>query len=92
MYGCKYINFSRSTSEMDLIARRVIVKLEKGVPDEERLKLYLDETTKEYAAMVEEIRKQMHFTSLRYPTTKMLEEAIGRDRDCLCTYCFSGEE
>ena len=92
MFGCKYINFSRSTSEMDLIARRVIVKLENGVPDENRLRLYLDETTEEYAAMVEEIRKQMHFTSLRYPTTAMLEEAIGRDRDHLCTYCFSGEE
>ena len=92
MYGCKYINFSRSTSEMDLIARRVIVKLEGGVPSEKQLQKYLDENSKEYAAMVEEIRKQMNFTSLRFPSLAMLEEAIGRDRSEICTYCFSGLE
>jgi len=92
MYGCKYINFSRSTSDMDLIARRVIVKLEGGVPSDERMKLYLDESTPEYAAMVEEIRKQMHFTSLRYPTLKMTLDAIGIGEDRLCTYCWNGRE
>ena len=92
MYGCKYINFSRSTSDMDLIARRMIVKLEGGVPSEERLKVYLDEKSPEYAAMVEEIRKEMHFTTLRYPTLKMTTEAIGLPECDLCTYCWNGVE
>ncbi len=92
MYGCKYINFSRSTSEMDLIARRMIVRLEGGVPSEERLKLYLDETTPEYAAMVEEIRKEMHFTSLKYPSLKMVTDAIGLPAEDLCTYCWNARE
>ena len=92
MYGCKYINFSRSTSDMDLIARRMIVRLEGGVPSEERLKLYLNEKTPEYQAMVEEIRKEMHFTSLKYPTLKMTTEAIGIPECDLCTYCWNGRE
>ena len=92
MFGCKYINFSRSTSDMDLIARRMIVRLEGGVPSEEKLEKYLDEKTPEYKAMVEEIRKEMHFTSLRYPTLKMTTEAIGIPECDLCTYCWNGRE
>ena len=92
MYGCKYINFSRSTSEMDLIARRMIVRLEGGVPSEERLKLYLDESTPEYTAMVEEIRKEMHFTSLKFPSLKMVTDAISLPAEDLCTYCWNGRE
>lgn len=92
MYGCKYINFSRSTSDMDLIARRMIVKLEGGVPTEERLKLYTDASTPEYANMVEEIRKEMHFTSLKFPSLEMLVESIGLPKCDLCTYCWDGQE
>lgn len=92
MYGCKYINFSRSTSDMDLIARRMIVKLEGGVPSEERLKLYTNASTPEYKNMVEEIRKEMHFTSLKFPSLEMLVESIGIPECELCTYCWNGKE
>ena len=92
MYGCKYLNFSRSTSDMDLITRRTIVRLEGCVPSEERLELYKDSTTPEYKAMVEEIRKEMHFTSLRYPSLDMLVESIGLPECDLCTYCWTGKE
>lgn len=92
MYGCKYINFSRSTSEMDLIARRSIVKLEGGVPSDEQFRKYLDEKTPEYKAMVDEICKQMHFTSLRYPSLKMVCDSISLPEEDLCTYCWNGRE
>lgn len=92
MYGCKYLNFSRSTSDMDLITRRTIVKLEGGVPDEACLQRYQDASTPEYAAMVEEIRKEMHFTSLRYPRLDMLVKSIGLPECELCTYCWTGQE
>ena len=92
MYGCKYLNFSRSTSDMDLITRRSIVKLEGGVPTEERLAVYKDASTPEYAAMVEEIRKEMHFTSLRFPSIDMLVDSIGLPECELCTYCWTGKE
>ena len=92
MYGCKYINFSRSTSDMDLIARRMIVKLEGGVPSEERLALYTDTSTQEYKNMVEEIRKEMHFTSLQFPSLDMLVKSIGIPECELCTYCWNGKE
>lgn len=92
MYGCKYINFSRSTSDMDLIARRVIVRLEGGVPSEEKLAEYADASTEAHAAMVEEIRKEMHFTSLKYPSLEMLVESIGIPECELCTYCWNGRE
>ena len=92
MYGCKYLNFSRSTSDMDLITRRTIVRLEGCVPSDERLELYKDSSTPEYKAMVEEIRKEMHFTSLRYPSLDMLVESIGLPECDLCTYCWTGKE
>ncbi len=92
MHGCKYLNFSRSTSDMDLISRRMIVKLEGGIPSEERLALYTDASTPEYANMVEEIRKEMHFTSLKFPSLEMLVESIGLPKCELCTYCWDGCE
>ncbi len=92
LYGCKYINFSRSTSDMDLITRRCIVKLEGGVPTQERLRLYTDSSTPEYTAMVEEIRREMHFTSLKFPSLDMLVESIGLPECELCTYCWNGRE
>lgn len=65
MYGCPYLNFSRSTSDMDLITRRVIKKRE-GENDINMLETYSDPDTPEYNAMVEEIRKELNFTSLRF--------------------------
>lgn len=93
MYGCKYLNFSRSTSEMDLIARRVIAKLEGDkANDEEVLSRYADPDTEEYAAMVEEIRKELGFTSLQFNRLDDMLAAVEIDPCKLCTYCWNGKE
>ncbi len=92
LYSCKYLNFSRSTSEMELITRRVITKLEGREPDNDLLKIYSDPTTEQYNNMVEEIRKELHFTSLRYHRLDDMIEATGLDECKLCTYCWSGKE
>ncbi len=93
MYGCKYLNFSRSTSEMDLIARRVILKLEGSEEAaNKKLGLYSDPDTPEYASMVEEIRKEMNFTSLRFHRLDDLLESVGIPKEHLCTYCWDGKE
>ena len=92
LYGCKYLNFSRSASEMDLITRRVIARLEGDNVSEETLKKYADPDTKEYETMVEEIRKEMNFTTLRYHRLDDMIESVGIDPECLCTYCWNGEE
>lgn len=91
LYGCKYLNFSRSKSEMDLITRRVIADLE-GDKAEEKLPLYSDPDTPEYANMVEEIRKRLHFTSLQYNRLDDLTKATGVVPCKLCTYCWNGKE
>ena len=92
VYGCKYLNFSRSSSEMDLISRRVIYKLEGGECSRERLALYADPDTPEYANMLEEIRKELKFTSLRYNRLDDMVEAIGLPADQVCTYCWTGKD
>ena len=93
LFGCKYLNFSRSNSELDLITRRSIVELE-GTEDisQETLKKYADPNTQEYANMLEVIRKKLNFTSLKYHRLDDLIESIGMEPCQLCTYCFSGEE
>lgn len=91
LFGCKYLNFSRSSSEMDLIARRVLREMEQ----EERkidLKAYVDPDTPEYAAMVERIGKQLNFTSLRYHRLDDMIASVGIDKCKLCTYCWDGKE
>ena len=92
LYGCKYLNFSRSNSEMDLITRRVIYKLEGENVTDEVLEKYADPETKEYENMVEEIRKELNFTSLRYNRLDDMLEAVGIDKSKLCTYCWNGKE
>ena len=92
VYGCKYLNFSRSKSEMDLITRRVIERLEGGNVTEEILKQYADPDTEKYAAMIEEIRKEMNFTSLRYARLDDMLDSTGLPHDKLCTYCWDGVE
>ena len=84
MYGCPYLNFSRSTSDMDLITRRVIKKRE-GENDINMLETYSDPDTPEYNAMVEEIRKELNFTSLRFNRLDDMLQAIGLDSDKICT-------
>ncbi len=91
-YGCKYLNFSRSTSEMELITRRVINKLEGGEPDEATLKEYINPDSEKYANMLEEIRKELNFTSLRYHRLDDMLNCFDIDSDKLCTYCWDGRE
>lgn len=93
VYGCKYLNFSRSSSEMDLITRRVIAKLE-GTEDisEEVLQEYTHPESPKYDQMVEEIRKELNFTSLRYNRLDDMLAAVGIPEEKLCTYCWNGKE
>ena len=91
MYGCKYLNFSRSTSHMDLISRRIIAQLE-GDRADEKLHLYADPDTPEYAAMVEEIRRQLKFTTLKYHRLDDMMASTGLPPCKLCTYCWNGRE
>ena len=96
IYGCKYLNFSRSNSEMDLITRRVIAKLE-GVEDglnipDEILQEYTNPESEKYNQMVEEIRKELKFTSLRFNRLDDMLDAVGIEPCKLCTYCWDGKE
>ena len=91
LYGCKYLNFSRSKSEMDLITRRIIREKE-GSNAENVLSEYADPNSERYAEMLEAIRKQQNFTSLRYHRLDDLIASIGLKPCELCTYCFDGKE
>lgn len=92
IFGCKYLSFSRSSSEMELITRRVIAKLEGQAPDRETLKQYVDPEGEKYQKMLDMICEELHFTSLRYHRLDDLIEATGMPKEKLCTYCWSGEE
>ncbi len=92
LYGCKYLNFSRSTSDMDLFSRRVIDKLENGNVTGEILAEYADPNSEKYERMVEEMRKEQGFTSLRFNRLDDMLEATGVDKCKLCTYCWNGKE
>ena len=92
LFGCKYLNFSRSTSEMDLIARRVIDRLEHGNVTDEVLEEYADPESPKYEQMVEEIRKEQNFTTLRYNRLDDMLDSVGIDKCKLCTYCWNGKE
>lgn len=92
LFGCKYLNFSRSTSEMELITRRVIEELENGTPDLETLKEYANPDSEKYQKMVEKIGEKLHFTSLRYHRLDDMLSSIGIGTDKICTYCWNGEE
>ncbi len=92
LYGCKYLNFSRSSSEMDLITRRVIDRLENGNVTDEVLAEYADPESEKYERMVEEIRKELNFTTLRFNRLDDMLDAVGIEKDRLCTYCWSGKE
>ncbi|MCR5145312.1 MAG: amidophosphoribosyltransferase [Lachnospiraceae bacterium] len=93
VYGCKYLNFSRSNSEAELITRRMIEKLEGTMyPSQDILDKYTDPDSEEYANMLEEIRKELGFTSLHYHRLDDMIEAIGIEKCKLCTYCWDGKE
>ena len=91
MYGCKYLNFSRSNSEMELIARQVIQKLE-GEDGIKYIHEYSDATTDRGQALLKEICNTLGFDSLGYQSVEGTLDAIGIDRDSVCTYCWTGKE
>lgn len=92
MYGCKYLNFSRSRSEMELIARQMIQKREGDNCPQEVLDEYADPCTCKYEQMIEDIRKRQNFTTLRYHRLDDLLASIGIEPCKVCTYCFNGKE
>ena len=93
VYGCKYLNFSRSSSEMDLITRRVIARLEDSeTVSDEVLQQYTDPESPKYDEMIEEIRKELNFTTLRYNRLDDMLDAVGIPKENLCTYCWNGKE
>ena len=91
MYGCKYLNFSRSNSEMELIARRTIQELE-GDEGQEHIDEYADTATERGQCLLRAICEKLHFSSLGYQSLDGLLESIGIDRDKVCTYCWTGRE
>lgn len=92
LFGCKYISFSRSSSEMELIARRIIQEEEGGRVERSILDDYANPDTDRYHHMIERIRQQLKFTSLNYNRLDDMISATGLDRDKLCTYCWDGRE
>lgn len=91
MFGCPYLNFSRSSSQMDLITRRIIRGREGDHITDDILRNYADPDSQNYRAMVEEIRRHLNFTTLRFHRLDDLVESIGISPCKLCTYCWSGK-
>ncbi|MBQ5866289.1 MAG: amidophosphoribosyltransferase [Oscillospiraceae bacterium] len=91
MFGCKYLNFSRSTSDMDLISRRVIVELE-GEEGLKHIDEYADGNSERGKKMRKTICEKFGFASLGFQTIEGVVNAIGLDRCKLCTYCWDGKE
>ena len=91
MYSCKYLNFSSSNSEMELLTRKTIQNLE-GAIGQQHIAEYADATTERGQCMLKSICEEMGFDSLGYQTLDGLLEAIGLDREKVCTYCWTGEE
>lgn len=91
MYGCKYLNFSRNTSDDDLICRRVIHELE-GPEGDKYIEEYCDASTERGKKLLETICNKFNFASLGYQSLSGLIEAIGLPEDCVCTYCWNGKE
>lgn len=91
IYGCKYLNFSRSKSELDLITRQIIQEKE-GDNAQKTLKEYADPNSERYAQLLEELRRRQNFTTLRFHRLDDLIESIGLEPCKVCTYCFDGKE
>ena len=91
MYGCKYLNFSRNNSEMDLLSRRVIVELE-GEEGLEHIDEYADASTERGKKMRKVIAEKMGFETLEFQTLEGVVEAIGLPSCKLCKYCWTGRE
>ncbi len=91
MYGCKYLSFSRATSDLELIARRIIAEEEGDNADAAVLADYANPDSERYKNMESKISDRMHFTSLSYNRLDDLVKATGLERSQLCTYCWDGK-
>ncbi len=91
MYGCKYLNFSRSTGDMELITRRTILELE-GTEGFDHLEEYSDGSTERGRALRKSISNKFGFASLEFQTLEGVVKAIGLPPEKLCTYCWNGKE
>ena len=91
MYSCKYLNFSRGNSDMDLLARRTIQELE-GDEGQQHLEEYADGSTERGKCLLKSICEKLGFDSLGYQSLNGVLEAIGIDKDKICTYCWNGKE
>lgn len=89
VFGCKYLNFSSSRSEMDLVARQAIIEIEGKEP--ESFEAYCDPTNEKYNCMVNSIRKILNFSTLKYQNLHDMLDAIGINKDKICTYCWNGK-
>ncbi|MBM4141988.1 MAG: amidophosphoribosyltransferase [Lentisphaerae bacterium] len=90
IHGCKFLNFSRSRSEMDLAARKAIKELEPDAPKD--LRVYADASSREYRVMVDRIRQRLRLSTLEYQRLEDLVAAIGLPKEKVCTYCWDGAE
>ena len=91
MYSCKYLNFSRGNSDMDLLARKVVQELE-GDEGQKHIEEYADGRTERGKCLLRAICEKFGFDSLGYQTVDGVLEAIGIDKDKICTYCWNGKE
>ena len=91
MYGCKFLNFTRASSEYDFIARRIILELE-GEEGEKHIDEYADASTERGRKLRDTICKKMNFTSLEFQSLDGIIKAIGLPKCKLCTYCWNGKE
>jgi amidophosphoribosyltransferase len=92
-FGCKFLNFSTSRSEMDLAARQAIREIEGDVPvTKEMMDEYCDASTEKYAEMVRHIAKKLNLTSLKYQKLEDMLDAIGLPHEKVCTYCWNGKD
>lgn len=88
IYPCRFLNFTASKTDLELITRRVIEKRE-GAHDR-NLEAYADPATPQYEAMVEDIRRTLGVNSLKFATISDVVSAIGLPKSCICTHCFDG--
>ena len=91
MYPCRYLNFSRGNSPMDLLARRMVQQLE-GNEGQKHLEEYADSSCERGKCLLHAICEQFGFDSLSYQSLEGMLEAIGIDREQVCTYCWTGKE
>ena len=91
MYSCKYLNFSRATNEMELLARQIIMELE-GEEGFKYIEEYSDSSTKRGKNLRDAICKKLNFASLEFQSLEGVIKAIGLEPCKLCTYCWNGKE